>query len=147
MTTDHLAEVLKKRRPRWMQHAACADADQTLFFPEVGQAGDDAKAICAECPVRAECLSWGLTEDFGIWGGLSLRQRNKLSAAGWKLGDPIPPVKMAARGLTHGAQRAYLEHYRNGETPCDACRAWKDRRRAMQRRNAAARLVALDGAA
>lgn len=61
----------------WMDNAACAGADPDLFFVDVGMAADEAKAICVECPVRTDCLDFALTgrERFGIWGGMSSRQR------------------------------------------------------------------------
>jgi len=39
-----------------------------------------AKAICAECPVRMLCLEYALEESevFGIWGGLTYPERNRL---------------------------------------------------------------------
>ena len=40
----------------------------------------DAKKICAGCDVKAQCLEYALANDerFGIWGGLSERERRKL---------------------------------------------------------------------
>ena len=40
----------------------------------------EAKRICTRCEVRAECLEYALGSDerFGIWGGLSERERRKL---------------------------------------------------------------------
>jgi WhiB family redox-sensing transcriptional regulator len=37
-----------------------------------------AKALCDECPVQAECLEAGMDEEYGIWGGLSPKQRRRL---------------------------------------------------------------------
>ena len=53
---------------------ACWGADPDLFFPLPGQSADPAKAICAACPVRAECLALARArgEQFGIWGGADL---------------------------------------------------------------------------
>ena len=65
------------RRQRWRDRAACRDADTNLFFPpeEGGKAqARKAKAICAGCPVRAECLE--SAEEFGIWGGTAERERH-----------------------------------------------------------------------
>ena len=61
----------------WTVDAACADADPDLFFGEHGRPATEAKAICAGCPVRAECLDFALEgrERFGIWGGLTEKQR------------------------------------------------------------------------
>ena len=61
----------------WTIDAACADADPDLFFVDVGESADEAKAICSRCPVQTDCLDFALAshERFGIWGGMSSRQR------------------------------------------------------------------------
>ncbi len=63
----------------WMLEAKCLDADPEAFFPEKGGSTREAKRICATCPVREECLDFALTQDerFGIWGGLSERERRR----------------------------------------------------------------------
>ena len=50
------------------------------FFPEKGGSTREAKRVCLSCEVRAECLEYALGNDerFGIWGGLSERERRKL---------------------------------------------------------------------
>ena len=50
------------------------------LLSEKGGSTREAKRICGECPVRAECLEYALEEDerFGIWGGMSERERRKL---------------------------------------------------------------------
>jgi WhiB family transcriptional regulator, redox-sensing transcriptional regulator len=64
----------------WQADALCAQTDPEAFFPEKGGSTRDAKKICASCEVRAECLEYALKNDerFGIWGGLSERERRKL---------------------------------------------------------------------
>ena len=64
----------------WQADALCAQTDPEAFFPEKGGSTRDAKRICASCEVRAECLEYALQNDerFGIWGGLSERERRKL---------------------------------------------------------------------
>lgn len=61
----------------WEDHAACAGKDPDLFFPETKTAQRRAEAICATCPVKADCLaaSLGRDERYGIWGGLSWTER------------------------------------------------------------------------
>lgn len=63
----------------WMLEARCLDADPEAFFPEKGGSTREAKRICAACPVREECLEYALENDerFGIWGGLSERERRR----------------------------------------------------------------------
>lgn len=77
----------------WMTDALCAQVDPESFFPDQGASARDAKAICARCPVRAECLAYALERDerFGVWGGQSEKERRRLK--GWRLGDPLPPVR------------------------------------------------------
>jgi WhiB family transcriptional regulator, redox-sensing transcriptional regulator len=58
----------------------CAQVDPEMFFPEQGWRTAEAKRICAACDHRAACLDDALERDerFGIWGGLSERERRKL---------------------------------------------------------------------
>ena len=64
----------------WRDYAACAQTDPEAFFPEKGGSTRDAKQICRGCFVREECLAYALERDerFGIWGGLSERERRRL---------------------------------------------------------------------
>lgn len=64
----------------WQTDALCSQTDPEAFFPEKGGSTRDAKRICGECDVRGECLEYALGNDerFGIWGGLSERERRKL---------------------------------------------------------------------
>ena len=64
----------------WQSDALCAQTDPEAFFPEKGGSTRDAKKICASCEVRSQCLEYALQNDerFGIWGGLSERERRKL---------------------------------------------------------------------
>ena len=64
----------------WQSDALCAQTDPEAFFPEKGGSTRDAKKICTTCEVKAECLEYALANDegFGIWGGLSERERRRL---------------------------------------------------------------------
>ena len=64
----------------WQERALCAETDPEAFFPEKGGSTREAKKICTGCEVRNECLDYALNNDerFGIWGGLSERERRKL---------------------------------------------------------------------
>ena len=66
--------------PDWQERALCAQTDPEAFFPEKGGSTREAKRICSGCEVRAECLDYALAHDerFGIWGGLSERERRRL---------------------------------------------------------------------
>jgi WhiB family transcriptional regulator, redox-sensing transcriptional regulator len=75
----------------WRQRAACRHADPELFFP-ISAAGPgrgqvaEAKAVCARCPVRPDCLSFALStrQAHGIWGGLSEQERYSLTGHRWR---------------------------------------------------------------
>ena len=64
----------------WQERALCAQTDPEAFFPEKGGSTREAKKVCVSCDVRSECLEYALENDerFGIWGGLSERERRKL---------------------------------------------------------------------
>ena len=64
----------------WQTDALCAQTDPEAFFPEKGGSTRDAKRICTTCEVKAQCLEYALQNDerFGIWGGLSERERRRL---------------------------------------------------------------------
>jgi WhiB family redox-sensing transcriptional regulator len=64
----------------WQEQALCAETDPEAFFPEKGGSTREAKKICTGCEVRAQCLEYALANDerFGIWGGLSERERRRL---------------------------------------------------------------------
>lgn len=66
----------------WTESAVCATADPDAFFPEKGGSVREAKAVCAGCDVRRQCLTFALDhgERFGVWGGLSERDRRRLVA-------------------------------------------------------------------
>ncbi|ATQ28453.1 WhiB family regulatory protein [Rhodococcus ruber Chol-4] len=65
---------------QWQERALCAQTDPEAFFPEKGGSTREAKRICLGCEVRDECLEYALANDerFGIWGGLSERERRRL---------------------------------------------------------------------
>ena len=69
--------------PEWQERALCAQTDPEAFFPEKGGSTREAKRICSGCDVRAECLDYALAHDerFGIWGGLSERERRRVRLA------------------------------------------------------------------
>jgi WhiB family transcriptional regulator, redox-sensing transcriptional regulator len=65
----------------WQLDAACATrAGDVDFFPARGESVRDAKAVCAVCPVKSECLEFALRLKVahGVWGGLSERERRTL---------------------------------------------------------------------
>lgn len=67
----------------WQRLANCLGLDPDVFFPERGASTREAKEVCRSCVVRAECLDFAVAngERFGIWGGLSERERRKVRRA------------------------------------------------------------------
>jgi WhiB family redox-sensing transcriptional regulator len=102
----------------WTEQAACRGANPAIWFPEQGEANNAAyaKKVCHnECPVRLECLDSAITntEQHGIWGGLSVRERYTLQAR--RTGRRAP--------IVHGTITGYQQHLRRGESTCPECRA------------------------
>jgi WhiB family redox-sensing transcriptional regulator len=73
---------MANRDDLFYRQAACAGAPVDLFFPDPTRPDardmEQARAICAGCPVREACLAAGIAEDHGIWGGLTPRERRVL---------------------------------------------------------------------
>jgi len=69
------------RRPAWQARAACRGTSLGVFFPEKKGDYAPAKAMCAECPVRQECLAAALADPgiAGCWGGTSRRERARVA--------------------------------------------------------------------
>lgn len=68
----------------WQEEALCAQTGGDFFFPEPGSSVREAKRICSLCPIRSLCLDFALEHDerFGVWGGLSEKERLELRRAG-----------------------------------------------------------------
>ena len=74
--------------PQWQFRAACRGEDAALFFApgyferreEKNRREAKAKAICARCPVRVDCLEYalGIREGHGVWGGLNEMERRAI---------------------------------------------------------------------
>lgn len=75
-----VAPALTPEDDLWQERALCAQTDPEAFFPEKGGSTREAKRICQGCEVRDACLEYALAHDerFGIWGGLSERERRRL---------------------------------------------------------------------
>lgn len=73
----------------WQDRGRCRDVGQELFYPPLERESARrrqsreaaAKAVCAPCPVRVECLTWALDsgEQYGVWGGMTERERDRLA--------------------------------------------------------------------
>ena len=69
-----------------MAHAMCRDSHPSVFFPLDEAGARHARAVCARCPVRAECLAFAVRNGLhdGIWGGTSERERRAM-----RVGRPV----------------------------------------------------------
>lgn len=95
----------------WEAHGMCNGLDTALFFPERGESTDQARAVCATCPVQTECLQGALdrNERFGIWGGTSAHERIHLRR----------PIQV--RTISCGTTAGYDKHRRDDTTICNDC--------------------------
>lgn len=90
----------------WMVLGACRDRSPELFdeFPQVPYLSDfgriiEAVAVCAGCPVRAECLAFGIVhKTSGVHGGHVL-----------VAGSPITRASMERRLLAARRREAQLQ--------------------------------------
>jgi len=75
-----LIKDLRFDKLAWQDDARCRGLGNDLFFPEQGASTEKAKGICEPCKVKTECLDYAVdvVEKFGIWGGLSERERRPL---------------------------------------------------------------------
>lgn len=131
--------------PTWQAQAACrpsvmpdvwqefVDQPSELFFArrmgrQTPQWTAAIKSVCDSCPVRAECLDWGLRhEEFGWWGGVSartlkiMRARDKISRAAPEVDPRTAQVIGTFFPPSHGTAARFKQHKRDGEVPCAAC--------------------------
>jgi WhiB family redox-sensing transcriptional regulator len=94
----------------WRDDAICAQTDPEAFFPEKGGSTREAKQICRSCDVRPECLDYALAhnERFGIWGGLSERDRRRLARGITTARKPGHTLTVAQEGEVCRLYRAGL---------------------------------------
>jgi len=64
----------------WYDDAECRGADTSVFFPVSEAGADEAKAICATCPVAEACLEYAVAtrQPEGVWGGMTPTERHRL---------------------------------------------------------------------
>lgn len=67
----------------WQRSALCAQTDPDSFFPDKGGSTAEVKRVCLACDVRVQCLDYALEHDerYGVWGGLSERERRRVKKA------------------------------------------------------------------
>lgn len=67
----------------WWERAACKGKDPAIFVIDKGQSPGPAKAICAGCSVRDQCLAWAIeNRETGVWGGTSGEERRRYRRMG-----------------------------------------------------------------
>lgn len=61
------------------------------WFEPVFQGGHDAIKICNECPLKAQCAEYAITqgEEYGIWGGLTADDRKRLRKRNIRIKNPL----------------------------------------------------------
>ncbi|MDA8287731.1 MAG: WhiB family transcriptional regulator [Actinomycetota bacterium] len=81
--TALLGQSLGGAERSWQSRANCMGVDPELFFPERGSSTREAKEVCRGCVVQADCLEFAIAngEKFGIWGGMSERERRRVRRA------------------------------------------------------------------
>lgn len=139
-------------RPAWQQRASCRGqlADGELnWFPEQGHSGQAAKAVCAGCPVRSECLDYARTLNItdGVWGGASpeerraprRRRRPRVRRRPLVQTQPLKVANVAKTECTHGHpfSEENTLYTKTGKRVCRACARERVRRRRAAMRKAA----------
>ena len=116
---------------RWADHGACVGYRQEhgderwleVWFPDPGNQYQhrEAKAICAGCPSRQECLDWAIQNrvNYGVWGGTTHAERRRIWAK----------MRREGRGVTRvrprpacGTEAGYKWENRYSDTTCPSCR-------------------------
>jgi len=131
MTTGVFRETIANREP-WTEQALCAQVDQEMFFVEKGGSTKPAKTVCQLCPVRLECLQYALDheERFGVWGGLSERERRKLTKPKHRP-DPPSRTPIDIGNTPHGTHAGCNAGCRC--RPCASAEGWYQRNRHKRR--------------
>lgn len=103
----------------WKADALCCETGGDWWFVEQTHANreaiNQAKAVCALCHVRQDCLEYALVNDerYGIWGGMTTRAREKLRR---RRGMP-----RRRSPIRHGTETGYQQHRQRREAPCVDC--------------------------
>jgi WhiB family redox-sensing transcriptional regulator len=122
--TDHSGRYRQRdiKNREWMERAACRGMNVDLFFPEPGNWPADAYLTCNRCPVRLDCLEYGLrNEDDGVFGGMSAKERKRHRNAGRGAVEALEYHELHGRTdkrtAEHGTRSGYVSGCR-----CDECR-------------------------
>lgn len=76
------ASIFVRGDMRWRDRALCEGMPTEQFFPRKSDIEQETIAICLACPVRPRCLQYALDtrSDYGIWGGTTQVERERLLA-------------------------------------------------------------------
>lgn len=100
----------------WRRDAACQGMNPAVFFATDPAGRRAALNVCADCPVRTECLEDALSgprnDDYGIRGGTTSEQRRRIHTQR----NPRPAAEC-------GTLSGWRKHQRSHTTVCGACRA------------------------
>ena len=120
--------------PGWQDQALCAQTDPEAFFPDKGGSTREAKRVCRSCEVRVECLEYALEHDerFGIWGGMSERERRRLkreapcgrvpAAPARPAGPAVEEFPLCGAGLHRQVPGNTCVNLKTATKDCKACR-------------------------
>lgn len=113
VTDDRASRTVTDNRAEWWSLGACLSADPDLFFPlsETGPLAQRqisaAKAVCAGCEVRRQCLSYALAANpiHGVWGGTSEEERRALERRHRTSSRSLADIRRPARPKLAHARR------------------------------------------
>ena len=120
----------------WQDDSAlCAQTDSELFFGDKGSRScQDAKKLCAACPLLEPCRDYALHHAvLGVWGGTTAQQRRALRKTLCIEPKPLNIFEADVtvdhgRGVSrHGTDAGARAHWRAGEKPCEPCREASNR--------------------
>jgi WhiB family redox-sensing transcriptional regulator len=71
VTVEVDADRLRGYAPSVKSELPCRTFDPDMWFSDAPAELELAKSLCADCPLRAECLAGALerAEPWGVWGG------------------------------------------------------------------------------
>ena len=77
MATRAKPELSRRTRAEWIRRGACVEVDTAVFYDE--RLADQARRVCARCPVKRQCLEFALaTNALGVWAGTTEQYRQRL---------------------------------------------------------------------
>jgi hypothetical protein len=96
----------------------CRTTDPEIFFSKSSTDREQAKGLCAECPIRVACAQYALDnpELRGVWGGTTAADRRH-----FRTGEPCRIDDEGRLRLLCGSERAYAAHFSYREQPGVDC--------------------------